>query len=295
MRSFIFGTDWGADSDDAVAARLLARAAAAGQIRLLGAGINCVGEHSYASLCAYFAHEGVSVPVGLDTRELGFDWRETYQPRLAAHRPELNNRMADTAVRVYRRALATCEGKAEIAEVGFLQVLADLLLSPADDLSPLTGYELVRDKVAHVWIMGGKWDEDGGREFNLSAHPTAAWAAATVVEKCPAPITFLGFEIGDGVVTGDRLPEGDWLKQALTDHGSGAGRYSWDPMLVALALAGDPARAGYRTVEGYAAIDPATGANHFTPTAGGPHHYVVKVQEDRFYTEAINRAIEPKQ
>ena len=285
------GTDWGSDSDDAVAVRLLARAAKSGNIRLLGIGINCVGEHSYASMQAYLQNEGASVPVGLDTHALDFDWRETYQLRLAATLPNVTNQEAESAVRVYRRALATCEGMAEIAEIGFLQVLSDLIESTGDDISPLTGLELMRDKVSHVWIMGGKWDEDGGKEFNLSAHPLAAQSAATVCEKCPVPITFLGFEIGDGVVTGDRLPEGDLLKQALTDHGSGGGRYSWDPMLIALALTGDPAAAGYEAVVGRAAVDGITGANHFSPSADGPHRYVKKAEADGFYIEKINGAI----
>lgn len=291
MRSFILGTDWGADSDDAIAVRLLARAAKSERIRLLGIGINCVGPHSYASMKAYLKNEDLDVPVGLDTHALNFDWRETYQLRLASLMPEVANAEADSALRVYRRAIAESEGPVEIAEVGFLQVLADLIESPADDISPLSGLELMREKVAHVWIMGGKWNEDGGKEFNLSAHPTAARAAALVCEKCPAPITFLGFEIGANVITGNLLPETDLLKQALIDHGSGGGRESWDPMLVTLALTGTPEAAGYDAVYGRATVDGATGANHFEEAENGPHRYVKKAAEDDFYIDRINGAI----
>lgn len=291
MRSFILGTDWGADSDDAVAVRLLARAHKKGEIRLVGIGINCVGEHSYASMRAYLENEGVEIPVGLDTHTLTLDWRETYQLRLAACRPDLENGMADTAVRVYRRAIAECEGKVEIAEVGFLQVLADLIKSEGDDISPKTGMELMCEKVSHVWIMGGKWDEESGKEFNLSAHPLAAESAALVAEKCPVPVTFLGFEIGAGVITGDRLPKEDMLKTALIDHGCPYGRESWDPMLAMLAMSGDPDAIGYDTVRGYATVDPKTGANFFREDANGPHRYVKKREADAFYTDPINLAI----
>ena len=40
MRKMILGTDWWTDCDDAVAMRLLARAVKAGEVSLLGIGIN---------------------------------------------------------------------------------------------------------------------------------------------------------------------------------------------------------------------------------------------------------------
>ena len=40
MRQILLGTDWWSDCDDAVAVRLLARAAKAGEVRLLGIGVN---------------------------------------------------------------------------------------------------------------------------------------------------------------------------------------------------------------------------------------------------------------
>ena len=62
-------------------------------------------------------------------------------------------------------------------------------------------------------------------------------------------------------------------------------------MLVMLALHGDPARAGYRTVTGYARVDADTGANHFTPDSNGPHRYVIKTKPDETYRDEINRRV----
>ena len=72
-----------------------------------------------------------------------------------------------------------------IVSVGFLQNLAGLLQSPGDELSPSSGYELVRDKVggtldtghcinlstqvASVFVMGGYYPHsDLFSEFNFN-------------------------------------------------------------------------------------------------------------------------------
>ena len=46
-------------------------------------------------------------------------------------------------------------------------------------------------------MMGGKWDSETIPEFNFSKTEKARQAIRTVVEKCPIPITFLGFESGE--------------------------------------------------------------------------------------------------
>jgi hypothetical protein len=100
----------------------------------------------------------------------------------------------------------------------------------------------------------------------------------------------LGWEVGATVITGSKLPEGDLLRTVLTDYGSPKGRMSWDPMLVQLAVLGDPEKAGYTAVRGTASVDPETGVNHFTP-GQGIHRYVIKAREDAFYAEEIDASI----
>lgn len=290
MRHLLLGTDWGEDCDDAVAVRLLARKHRAGEIDLCGIGINTRFCESVPSLTAFLESEGVRVPIGIDRDCPELHGRITYQKRLAARRPDTTNEGAEDAVRLYRRTLAQATEKVEIMEIGFLQVIAAALMSGADDLSPLSGAELFRQKVAHVWIMGGRWDVDGGKEYNFSRDASACRSAATFVENCPVPVTFLGWEIGATVITGAALPEGDVLRDVLCDHGSKNGRMSWDPMLVHLAVIGDAQRAGYTVVNGTASVEPETGVNHFTP-GSGIHRYVVKAREDGFYAGEIDKLI----
>ncbi|MBQ8746804.1 MAG: hypothetical protein IJZ08_02945 [Clostridia bacterium] len=293
MRTFILGTDWGSDCDDVVAVRILTRAVHAGKIRLAGVIINHVMTDSAASLDGFLHREGLKdVPIGIDKKARDLTERVSYQKRLAQYAVRYkSNEDAEDGVKLYRRLLAQAEDKVEIAEIGFLHVVADLLESEADEISPLTGRELVRDKVARIWSMAGKWDEDGGREYNIFCTPCTRAGAYAFVESCPVPVTFLGFEIGADVISGRGLAKDDLLYAAMCDHGSPNGRLSWDPMLADLAVTGDAEVAGYTAVQGTARIDRETGANHFTEDAAGLHSYVVRKYDPAWYEARLERAI----
>ena len=122
MRKFILGTDWWSDCDDAVALRLLARAAKQGEISLLGIGINACMPNSVASLKGFLRTEGLSeIPVGLDAAAVDFSGIPSFQSRLAKnYGSDLTNRDAVDAVRLYRRILSKAETPIEILEIGFM-------------------------------------------------------------------------------------------------------------------------------------------------------------------------------
>ena len=290
MRKFILGTDWWSDCDDAVAVRLLTRYAREGKIELLGVGINATMEYSAPSLRAFLDLDGMhDVPIGIDRDATDFIGVAKYQKRLAESlkTPMTNDDFPDAA-RLYRRLLAEAAGKVEIIEIGFLQVLRDLLKTEPDELSDLNGTELVRQKVARVWSMAGKWDKDGECEHNFSNNERSCLAGYELLETCPVPITFLGFEVGLHVITGGRVDKNDHLGVLMRDHGSEGGRHSWDPMLTLLAIIGDPVEAGYREVRGRASLSKETGANYFIPDDGGLHSYVIKERENKFYEDMID-------
>lgn len=293
MKNFILGTDWWTDCDDAVAVRLITRFLKEGKLNLLGIGINACMEYSVASLKGFLLAEGVTnVPIGIDLAATDFGRNPPYQKRLAQRFcPDVTNADAEDAVRLYRRLLAEATEPVEILEIGYPQVLSNALESGPDDISPKTGYELFVEKVSKAWLMAGKWDVEGGRENNFCRNTRASHAAQAFCERCPVPVTFLGYEIGYGVITGGELAPEDHLHQVLVDHGSENGRHSWDPMLVLLAIIGDEETAGYDTVTGTATVDGETGANHFDVNPQGMHKYVVKKFDDTYYSDRINAII----
>ena len=139
--------------------------------------------------------------------------------------------------------------------------------------------------------MAGKWDEDCGKEHNFCLNDRSRIAGSIFCEKCPVPVTFLGWEVGAEVITGDNLAEDDVLHHVLCDHGSENGRMSWDPMLVLLAITGDENAAGYDVVQGIASVDRNSGGNRFYPCADGKHKYVIKNRNDEYYKNQINELI----
>ena len=225
MRTFILGTDWWTDCDDAVALRLLTRFIKDKKIQLLGIAINGCMPDSVASLKGFLLADGVEhIPIGIDLDATDFGGRPPYQKRLAADfAPHVTNQDAEDAVRLYRRLLAGLEQKTEILEIGYLQVFSALLNSPPDDISDKTGFELVRDKVRKVWAMAGKWDADGEKENNFCRNSRSRVAGWEFCRRCPVPVTFLGWEVGYNVITGTDLDERDHLYRVLVDHGSPKG------------------------------------------------------------------------
>ncbi|MDR6550821.1 hypothetical protein [Paenibacillus qinlingensis] len=294
-RSVIVGTDWWTDSDDVVAMRVLVWAEQQGMVKIAAVGMSACMPYSAASLDAFLTAEGrPGVRIGIDIEATDFGKVPKYQKNMAERlNGAKRNEDCEDAVRMYRRTLAEMPNKLDLIEIGYQQVLAALLQSPGDDLSPLTGLELVTLKVNKLWVMAGHWENDGsGVENNFARNRRSIVAGHHVCAHWPTPITFLGWEVSNKILTGGTLPEDDNVALALRDHGFPNGRSSWDPMLVLLACLGDEEEAGYRTVVGTAHVDVDSGRNSFDVHADGKHAYVVKVHPDEVYREAIDRILE---
>ena len=285
----LFGTDWWTDCDDAAALDLLLKAHKSGLIDLKAVGISSVMRYSAPSVKAVCEEQGLGhIPVGLDTGAVRRGLFCLYQKKLAENcRSGFTNADCPEAYKLYRRVLASLPEKAVIVDVGFPTILAALLASFPDESSDLTGVQLVENKVSEVVVMGGRWDKKTGREYNFCAYKRNREAAAVLCERCPVPLTFLGYEVGKDVITGGRDVPG-LTGTAYAAHFSPKGRPSWDPMAALFAVTGDAAKAGYRKVYGAASVDPKTGVNSFTVGEDGRHSYLVKEKEDRFYKDRID-------
>ncbi|MBL8815908.1 MAG: nucleoside hydrolase [Planctomyces sp.] len=104
---------------------------------------------------------------------------------------------APDAVVVLRRVLAAQPDQSVvIVQVGFSTNLANLLLSSADDISPLNGRDLVSQKVRMLSVMAGAFEPIDGKvhlEYNIVEDIPSA---KTLVRLWPGEIIFSGFEIG---------------------------------------------------------------------------------------------------
>lgn len=194
------------------------------------------------------------------------------------------------AVEVYRKVLAEQpDHSVVIASLGFLGNLAKLLESGPDDHSILCGKDLVALKVRELVVTGGRypnsnlmhyeWNFGGGCVWGSPSCPHTPRWTKTVVDGWPdtVPITFSGFELGAGVLTGGRMeqcaPEWNPCRQALELYKKAdqncPPRPSWDS-ITTLYAANGVERWGERHQGGYNLINGTDGANEWVD--GPPTH-----------------------
>lgn len=295
-RPVIFDTDWWTDCDDCVALRLLLSSE---EVELKGVNINAFMEISPYSVELFLTQYGRgNVPISVDKNAKDFPDKpeNSYQQKLVDVFSGGEYKSSDsyeTSVKLYRRLLSSSEGKTDVIAVGFQNSIAALLMSEADELSPLNGVDLCREKVGKLWAMAGRWNEAGQKEYNVANSPCAVSAAKTVAEKFPCPVTYLGFDEGFSVITGgDGIigDEGDALAVAMKAHGSEKGRSSWDPMTALMAVIGDEDEAGYEKHCGIFTFD-SEGGGCFSEDFSSDRCYVTKKYDDSFYADEINRRI----
>ena len=184
---------------------------------------------------------------------------------------------APDAVETYRKILAKQPDQSvTIVTVGFLTNLSNLLDSPADQISPLTGEILVRRKVRQLVSMAGSFPS--GREYNVHID---SLASEKVFSMWPTQIIFSGVEIGKQIKTGLRIIGNDKLNSPVKDvyamampmaKGDAEGRMSWDQTAVLVAIRGNLPYFGLKRgkiiIEG--------GNNKWQDDPMGPHAYLTE-------------------
>ena len=275
----ILDTDLGPDYDDVGAMALMHALADSNQVEILAVVSSNHDEKVIPCievLNTYFNRP--DIPVGAPKSEGGTSlttwhkvkWTEVL-PGKFPHRTARTSDAPD-AVNVYRKALsAQPDQSVTICTVGFFTNLKDLLLSGADEFSPLSGKELVARKVKRLVSMAGAFPE--GREFNVFCDTPAS---QTVIGEWPTEIVFSGFEIGNAILTGKkliRLPvTGSPVKEAYAlslAEGDPDGRMSWDQTAVLVAIKGyEPY---FHAEKGTFSIVNDEGANSWMPGKNGKH------------------------
>jgi len=244
----IFDSDMGPDYDDVGAITLLHTFADEGKANILAT----IASTKYENVAAVFSvfntyfkrsNIPVAVPKG-EAFELR-DWQHWTDSIVKNYPHAINsNKDVPDAVALYRRILFIQPDKSvTIITVGFLTNLKKLMQSKPDMFSPLTGEQLITQKVKQLVSMGGAFPS--GSEFNINRDfPSSKY----VYENWPTPVLFSGFEIGEKIKCGLPLihndaitnsPVKDVLRisipQAPEDS---AGRKSWDETAVLVGVLG---------------------------------------------------------
>lgn len=237
IRKIILDTDIGPDCDDCGALAILDQYHKAGKIDLLGV-VHCTSDlNSVNVIAAINDYFGVKVPIG-QTERKGFleDLTKYTAPVSEAYLVNHESAEYEPAVPLMRRLLSE-NRNVVLVFIGPLNDMRDLLLSEADDISPLSGEELVKQSADAVIVMGGNFENFAHGEYNIACDVPAA---QLMTEKCAVPIIYCGFEAGQNVITGAPLENcrDDYpVKQAYRHYLDGRYlRNSWDLVTVYYAV-----------------------------------------------------------
>ncbi len=254
----IFDTDMGSDCDDAGALALLHAYEDMDQAEILGC-IYSSGKVPYGAgivQAINIRYGRGDIPVGATyENQVGDSIDKMSAEKLAKdtaafHNTIVHNGDAMEQTRLNRQLLLKQENNSvTYLTVGHTKGLYDLLTSKPDDISSLSGAELVKKKIKR-WValgaLGAKNEEDRyTKDWNFFFNGTAKYTKY-LVENFPAPVYYIN--AGSNVMTGKSLKHTspgnivrtayrDWLwkngNKTLDDQ-----RPSWDLAAVYFAVKG---------------------------------------------------------
>lgn len=175
---FILDADIGSSTDDLFAMQMLYRYADEGKCKFLGVVVDREGEDCAAVadvMNTYFGYPDLPIGVerhGIHNPMVWIDYRA-----LPLHKSG-DALMFKTSVsdysalpegwQLYRRLLSEQpDHSVSICSTGFVSSLAQLLTSEGDSFSPLSGIELVRQKVKHIYLMGNVFGNAVEPDYNF--------------------------------------------------------------------------------------------------------------------------------
>ena len=197
----IIETDMGNDIDDALALAVALKAANNNELELLAVGCHKLSETpaKYVDIVnTYYGRPEVEAAMSLTPVKEYSSYNDyTTQPCEMGF-AESKGGVYPEPVALYRKILAEAEdGSISFVSLGFGTTLAQLLDSQADEISPLTGKELVAKKVRTLSIMAGSYGEKKRAEYNVVNDIPAM---KKVFAEWPGEIVQNPFEIGKQVM-----------------------------------------------------------------------------------------------
>jgi inosine-uridine nucleoside N-ribohydrolase len=276
----IFDTDLGPDYDDVGALAFLHAMADSGKAEILATVSSNKHElvaPSIDVINTYFGRPELLIGAP-KTTGVSLGSSQHWADSIVVKYPHKTDKTSETedAVTVYRKILDSQSDKSvTIVTVGFLTNLNNLLKSQPDNISPLTGKELINKKVKQLVSMAGKFPE--GKEFNIYMDSTAS---KYVYENWPGKVIFTGFEIGWEIRTGLRLIKSSVINSPVKDvfrisiplsEEDKYGRMSWDETAVLIGVCGT--EGFFDTIRGNIIIN-HDGSNKWENDPNGNHCYV---------------------
>lgn len=236
------------DCDDVAAIAVLLNLEKCGDANILAVTVSSANELSAPTTQAVLEfYDRGDIPVGAPAKgQGGFRNDSCFLKPITDEFPHTikSNAEAELGARVMRQALAGAEDNSvKIVTIGYLTNLAALLKSGADDISELSGPELIKKKVNEWVCMAGNFPDDPA--YDNVNFTRDAENALYCVRNYKGRITFVGRDIGHNIFVGDdfhNLPEYHPLRRSYELHrgrwGDNWDHHTADPCTVLYAVYG---------------------------------------------------------
>ena len=206
----VFDTDISGDVDDVLALAMLHTLADRGECQLLGVTISKINPLTGPftdAVNTFYGRPDVPLGVTRNAQRRSSKYLQLVEKRDGGkyrypHDVTSNQDLPD-AVGLLRRLLTHAPDRSVVVvQVGLATNLADLLKSQADEISPLSGVELVRQKVKLASVMAGAFEPAKSNARFLEANVRNGIAAMQYfAQRWPAevPVVWSGYSIGIAV------------------------------------------------------------------------------------------------
>ncbi|WP_157209214.1 nucleoside hydrolase [Mariniflexile maritimum] len=285
----LFETDMGNDVDDALALDMLYKYVDEGKIDLLGIMSNKESPYSseYTDIMnTWYGYPQIPIGIirnGPDCENDATNYAKSVSllqnekgEQLFKRSLKNHNQLPDAHI-LYRKILSEQpDNSVTIISVGFSTNLARLLETPADDISRLTGKELVAKKVELLSTMAGCFNNDELFEYNVVKDISAA---KKVFAEWPTPLVTSPFEVGIAIKYPGSSIENDFSWASIHPMVEAYKSYlempydrpTWDLTSVLYAVEG----ASYFNLSLAGKINVTEkGATKFTPESEGTRYYL---------------------
>ena len=198
----IFDTDFGGDADDLGALCILHHFIDTRECDLLAVMVWSQEKYVVPAIDAINRfYEHPDIPIGVRKGTPFYEVWNYSKPIADSFPHQLDFNSAADATILYRQLLAKADDHSiVIVPVGPLANIQNLINSPADTISPLTGKELIHKKVKEFVVMGGQFPS-GKDEWNFNGNMPGV--TKYVFENIDVPVTFSGYEIGIAIQSGE--------------------------------------------------------------------------------------------
>jgi len=210
--NIIIDSDMAHDVDDVGDHAMLWAMAARGEANVLAIIISSTNDYSAAcahAVASYYGHPNVPIGVNHSNIPNDYDSYFSYYTQQVAQRfgfPGDTRAYYPDSTPVYRRALAAAaDHSVYIISAGYYKPMVDLLQSSGDSISPLTGVQLVSQKVSWLIPVAGSFPDSGSTDRgNLLIDPDSA---SYLIANWPTPIVWMPDTEAWDVITGPAASE----------------------------------------------------------------------------------------